>query len=140
MTKLNENEKYTKVSVFLSVFNVHVNRNFVSGKVLKVKYVKGKFINATLDKSSVDNERNLILVENDAGLKIAYSQIAGFIARRIVNYTKENDVVKIGDRYGIIKFGSRFDIYIPSEYKILVSVGQTVIGGETQIAVFNKNN
>lgn len=128
-------EKYIKISVFMSVFNVHVNRNPVSGKVLQTLYIAGKFFNADLDKASKDNERNLVLVENDSGDKICYVQIAGLVARRIVSRIKKGDNVLVGERFGLIKFGSRLDIYLPvSKYEVGVLMGQTVIGGETVLA------
>ena len=129
------NEKYIRLSIFMSVFDVHVNRNPVSGKVLAVKYVEGKFINADLDKASKDNERNIILVETAAKNKICYVQIAGLVARRIVSRLKAGDRVTNGERFGLIKFGSRLDIYIPKgRYEIKVRPGQTMVAGETVLA------
>ena len=101
---------YTKVSIFLSIFNVHIQRLPISGEVTKVDYIEGKFINATLDKASDENERLKITIKNGNNL-IYVTQIAGLIARRIVNYVKPNEKINQGDRYGIIKFGSRVDIY-----------------------------
>ena len=132
-------EKYVKISIFMSVFNVHVNRNPVSGKVLKTLYIAGKFFNADLDKASKDNERNLILVETDNGDKVCYVQIAGLIARRIVSRLKKDDEVVMGERFGLIKFGSRLDVYIPkSKYDIEVMAGQRMVSGETILARLKK--
>ena len=132
-------EKYIKISIFMSVFNVHVNRNPVSGKVLKTLYIAGKFFNADLDKASKDNERNLILVENENKDKICYVQIAGLIARRIVSRLKKDDEVVAGERFGLIKFGSRLDVYIPkSKYDIKVMAGQRMVAGETILATLKK--
>jgi phosphatidylserine decarboxylase len=127
-------EKYTRVSVFLSVFDVHVNRIPISGKIKALYYHPGQFISATLDKSSLLNERQSVLVETDSGEEIAVVQIAGLIARRIVCNLDEKQIVKAGERFGIIRFGSRVDVYLPKGAKPLVSVGQYMIGGETVIA------
>lgn len=126
--------KSYRVSVFLSVFDVHVNRIPADGKILSINYHKGKFVNAALDKASVDNERNEILMEMKNGDKIIFTQIAGLIARRIVCDVKEDQAVKAGERYGIIRFGSRVDVYLPKGVKPIVFEGQRVIGGETIIA------
>ena len=132
-------EKYVKISIFMSLFNVHVNRNPVSGKVLKTLYIAGKFFNADLDKASKDNERNLILVETDNGDKVCYVQIAGLIARRIVSRIEKDDEVVMGERFGLIKFGSRLDVYIPkSKYDIEVMAGQRMVSGETILARLKK--
>ena len=128
---------YTKISIFLSIFDVHVNRMPVDATVSSIKYIPGNFINATLDKSSNENERNIIIAENNDN-KFYIVQIAGLIARRIVCNLKINQEVIKGDRIGIIKFGSRVDLYLPQNYNILVSKGQRVIGGETLIS--NPNN
>lgn len=126
-------KNYTKVSIFLSIFNVHIQRLPLSGVITKVDYIEGKFINATLDKASDENERLRITIKNSNNL-IYVTQIAGLIARRIVNYVKPNENVNQGERYGIIKFGSRVDIEFPNNFKILVNEGQQCIGGETVIA------
>ena len=126
-------KNYTKVSIFLSIFNVHIQRLPISGVITKVDYIEGKFINATLDKASDENERLRITIKNSNNL-IYVTQIAGLIARRIVNYVKPNENVNQGERYGIIKFGSRVDIEFPNNFKILVNEGQQCIGGETVIA------
>ena len=128
---------YIKVSIFLSIFDVHVNRMPVDANVSSIKYIPGKFINATLDKSSNENERNIIFAKNNND-KFYLVQIAGLIARRIVCDLKINQQVIKGDRIGIIKFGSRVDLYLPKNYNILVSKGQRVVGGETIIS--NPNN
>ncbi len=124
----------TRVSIFLNVFNVHVNRIPVSGIVIKESYRPGKFINASLDKSSKDNERQSVLISTNDGKEIAVVQIAGLIARRIVCNLKDGDSVNAGARYGIIKFGSRLDVFLPEGIEPMVLVGQTMIGGESIIA------
>lgn len=134
ITEIKEGKKtYIKVSIFLSIFNVHIQRLPISGEVTKVDYIEGKFINATLDKASDENERLKITIKNGNNL-IYVTQIAGLIARRIVNYVKPNENINQGDRYGIIKFGSRVDIEFPNSFKLLVNEGQQCIGGETIIA------
>jgi len=134
ITEIKEGKKpYTKVSIFLSIFNVHIQRLPISGEVTKVDYIEGKFINATLDKASDENERLKITIKNGNNL-VYVTQIAGLIARRIVNYVKPNENINQGDRYGIIKFGSRVDIEFPNNFKLLVNEGQQCIGGETIIA------
>ena len=134
ITGIKEGKKlYIKVSIFLSVFNVHIQRLPISGEITKVDYIEGKFINATLDKASDENERLKITLKNGNNL-IYVTQIAGLIARRIVNYVKPNENINQGDRYGIIKFGSRVDIEFPNNFKLLVNEGQQCIGGETIIA------
>ena len=134
ITEIKEGKKtYTRVSIFLSIFNVHIQRLPISGEVTKVDYIEGKFINATLDKASDENERLKITIKNGNNL-IYVTQIAGLIARRIVNYVKPNENINQGDRYGIIKFGSRVDIEFPNNFKLLVNEGQQCIGGETIIA------
>ena len=134
ITETKEGKKtYIKVSIFLSIFNVHIQRLPISGEVTKVDYIEGKFINATLDKASDENERLKITIKNGNNL-IYVTQIAGLIARRIVNYVKPNENINQGERYGIIKFGSRVDIEFPNSFKLLVNEGQQCIGGETIIA------
>ena len=132
-------KSYTKVSIFLSVFNVHIQRLPVSGQITKIDYIEGKFINATLDKASEDNERLRLTIKSGSNV-IYITQIAGLIARRIICYLKTNERVNQGDRYGIIKFGSRVDIEFPNSYNLMVSIGQQCIGGETIIARDFKNN
>ena len=129
----NNNEVYTKVSIFLSIFDVHVNRMPIEGTIKEIKYIPGKFINATLDKSSEQNEKNIIKISNGT-YDYFVVQIAGLIARRIVCNVNKNQDLKKGDRIGIIKFGSRVDLYLPKSNKVLVSKGQKVIGGETIIS------
>ena len=136
--ELNIKEKFLKISIFLSIFNVHVNRIPVSGKINIIQYIEGKFLNASLDKSSDKNERNIILIEDDLSNKYIVTQIAGLIARRIICDLKINQRSIKGHKFGIIKFGSRVDLYLPLTTKTLVSVGQTVIGGETIISNMNK--
>ena len=133
-----DNQQFLKISIFLNIFNVHVNRLPTSGVIKKITYIHGKFINATLDKSSEHNERNIICLENNKKEIFYVTQIAGLIARRIVCEIKEKQIMQKGDRFGIIKFGSRVDLYLPKNYKTFVSKGQTVIGGETIIS--NPNN
>jgi len=135
---LETSDQFCKISIFLNIFNVHVNRMPTSGIVKKIEYIHGKFINATLEKSSKNNERNIILIETLNKENIVVTQIAGLIARRIVCEIKENQEVFLGHRFGIIKFGSRVDLYLPAHYKTLITVGQTVIAGETLIS--NPNN
>ncbi len=132
------NEFYNRISIFLNVFNVHVNRIPIEGTVRKVEYVAGKFLNASLDKASEDNERNCLLISTK-GKSIACVQIAGLIARRIVCDVKDGDEVKTGQRFGIIRFGSRVDIYLPTDVNPLVIEGQQAIAGETIIADLNSD-
>lgn len=127
-----------RVSVFLNVFNVHINRIPASGKILALKYHPGKFLNASLDKASIHNERQSVLMETKKGTKIGFVQIAGLIARRIVCDLEEEQEVLAGQRYGLIRFGSRADIYLPLKTAIMVTEGQTCIGGETIIADMSK--
>jgi len=131
------NKTFNKISVFLNVFNVHVNRCPVSGKVVKVSYKQGKFLSANVDEASSENERNAVVVKTENGSEIVFVQVAGLVARRIVSDLKEGQEVKAGERYGIIRFGSRADIYLPEEVEIKALVGQTMIGGETIIARFS---
>tara|TARA_B100000029_G_scaffold398752_1_gene397304 strand:+ start:55 stop:705 length:651 start_codon:yes stop_codon:yes gene_type:complete len=131
-----QNKKFTKVSVFMNVFNCHVNRVPSSGKIDKILYKPGKYLNASLDKSSDENERNYLKMISSNGDELILVQIAGLIARRIVCEVKENEEVKQGDKFGIIRFGSRVDLYFEN-YKILVKKNQKMIGGETIIAIKN---
>jgi phosphatidylserine decarboxylase len=123
-----------RVSIFLSVLNVHVNRVPIDGVVTRIAYRHGSFVNASLDKASEDNERNAIAMRLPDGQEIAVVQIAGLIARRILCSVREGDTVQGGDRFGIIRFGSRTDLYLPEGLRPLVVVGQTMVGGETVIA------
>jgi len=128
-----ENKKFTRVSIFMSVFNCHVNRSPISASVENLFYIPGKFFNATLDKASEHNERNLIKLKTESGEEIVVVQIAGLIARRIVCECKQSSTIKQGEKIGIIRFGSRVDIYF-NNYKILVKQNQTTVAGETLIA------
>ena len=128
-----EDKKFTRVSIFMNVFNCHVNRIPSSGKINKIFYKTGKYINASLDKASEENERNYVKMSNSKGDELILVQIAGLIARRIVCEIKENDEIKQGDRFGMIRFGSRVDLYFEN-YQLMVQQNQTTIGGETIIA------
>ena len=123
-----------RVSIFLSIFDVHINRAPVAGRIVRSIYVPGSFLNAAADKASEDNERRGIVIDTGADLEIAMVQIAGLIARRIVTFVKEGDSVGVGERVGLIRFGSRVDLYLPPGRDCLVSVGQRAIGGETVFA------
>ena len=122
-----------RISIFMSVFNCHINRSPVAGQVEKIVYQPGKFLNADLDKASADNERNSLIIAT-AGARIAVVQIAGLVARRIVCFVKEGQPVGAGERFGMIRFGSRLDVYLPPDTAPLVAVGQTAVGGETVLA------
>ena len=128
-----ENKKFTKISIFMNVFDCHVNRTPCAGKISQIVYKPGKFFNASLDKASEENERNYYKVQNSSGEDIIVVQIAGLIARRIVNESHEGQELKQGERIGMIRFGSRADIYFEN-YKPLVKVNQKTIAGETLIA------
>ena len=128
-----ENKKFTKVSIFMNVFDCHVNRTPCSGKISQILYKPGKFFNASLDKASEENERNYYKIENSSGENVVLVQIAGLIARRIVNESHEGQEIKQGERVGMIRFGSRADIYFEN-YKPLVKVNQKTIAGETLLA------
>ena len=128
-----ENKKYTRVSIFMNVFNCHVNRVPSSGKINQIFYKPGKYINASLDKASDENERNYIKMIDFNGNELILVQVAGLIARRIVCEIKENDETKQGDRFGMIRFGSRVDLYFEN-YQLMVQQNQKTIGGETIIA------
>jgi len=125
---------YTRVSIFMSVFDVHINRAPISGRVKRIAYVPGKFINADLDKASEDNERQHVLVEGPEGVRIGFTQIAGLVARRILTFVREGDMVEAGQRIGLIRFGSRVDVYLPAGTAPRVLLGQRSIAGETVIA------
>jgi len=127
-------EPMTRISVFLSVFDVHVQRVPVSGEVVAAEYKPGKFLSADLDKASEDNERNSLLLHTPEGHNVVVVQIAGLIARRIVCTVNAGDKVSVGDTYGLIRFGSRVDVYVPSSSRVLVEPGQRTIGGETVLA------
>src|SRR5690606_19812768 len=123
-----------RVSIFMSVFDVHINRTPIAGTIRRVVYIAGKFLNADLDKASEDNERQHILVEADDGTKVAFTQIAGLVARRIVPWVKAGDRVAAGQRVGLIRFGSRVDVYLPAGTSSQVLLGQRTIAGETILA------
>jgi phosphatidylserine decarboxylase len=124
----------TRVSIFMSVFDVHINRAPVGGTVRRVVYIPGKFMNADLDKASEENERQHILIERSDGIAIGFTQIAGLVARRIVPFVKPGDILAMGQRVGLIRFGSRVDVYLPAGTDARVVMGQTVIAGETVLA------
>lgn len=124
----------TRVSVFMNVFNCHVNRAPIAGKVAAIAYRPGKFFNASLDKASVDNERNSLCIEMADGRQIAVVQIAGLVARRIVCFTSEDESLNTGERFGLIRFGSRLDVYLPDGVNPMVDLGQTMVAGETVLA------
>jgi phosphatidylserine decarboxylase len=125
----------TRISIFMSVFDGHINRAPIDGQVTTISYSPGLFLNADLDKASEDNERNALIIEA-AEHKIGVVQIAGLIARRIVCFAKEGDQLHAGERFGLIRFGSRVDVYAPSDVELLVAVGQKTIAGETVLAAF----
>lgn len=120
-----------RVSVFMSVFDVHINRTPISGTIRHVIYVSGKFLNADLDKASEENERQHFIVEDKNGLRVGFTQIAGLVARRILSFVKAGDMVVRGQRMGLIRFGSRVDVFLPEGYGCQVALGQRAIAGET---------
>jgi phosphatidylserine decarboxylase len=124
----------TRISVFMNVFNVHVNRIPISGTIVDKAYIPGQFLNASLDKASVFNERNAVRLKMSDGRDIAFVQIAGLVARRIRCDIERNDAVRAGERFGLIRFGSRVDVYLPADVAPLVIVGQTTVAGETVLA------
>jgi phosphatidylserine decarboxylase len=128
-----EEKKYTRISIFMDVFCCHVNRVPYTGKIDKIFYKPGKYINATLDKASEENERNYLKLTNSNGDEIIIVQIAGMIARRIVCEVREGNTINQGDRFGMIRFGSRVDLYFEN-YKLLVCKGQNTVSGETLLA------
>ena len=132
-----EKEELTRISVFMNVFNCHVNRSPIAGKVMEINYRPGKFFNASLDKASVDNERNSLVLQIPDGRQIVVVQIAGLVARRIVSFVKPKQTLRIGQRFGLIRFGSRVDIYLPTGVEPLVCIGQIMVSGETVIADLN---
>lgn len=127
-------EPVTRISIFMSVFDVHINRAPIGGTVRRVVYIPGKFMNADLDKASDDNERQHILIERSDGRMIAFTQIAGLVARRIVPFIKPGDMLACGQRVGLIRFGSRVDVYLPHGTDGRVVLGQKVVAGETVLA------
>ena len=126
-------QQLPRVSIFMSVFDCHVNRSPISGRIERIAYRAGKFINADLDKASEDNERNVLRIQA-AGASIGIVQIAGLIARRIVPFVRQGDAISAGERIGMIRFGSRVDVYLPEGVRPLVAEGQTALAGETVIA------
>lgn len=128
-----------RISIFMNVFDVHVNRSPVDGRITRIAYVPGKFINAELDKSSADNERQAFTIELEGGSRIGLVQIAGLLARRIVKFVREGEEVQAGQRIGLIRFGSRVDIYLPDGQMPFVAVGQRSIAGETVLADLRAN-
>ena len=129
-----EREMHTRVSVFMNVFDVHVNRSPLDARIAKIKYIPGAFLNAELDKASEDNERQALTLELSDGRKIGIVQIAGLIARRIVKFVSEGESLAAGQRFGLIRFGSRVDVYLPKGMSPLVCIGQRAIAGETVLA------
>jgi len=128
-----------RISTFLSIFDVHINRVPVAGRIARSVYVPGRFLNAALDKASDENERRALVIATDGGAEIGVVQIAGLIARRIVTFAGEGDDVGTGQRFGLIRFGSRVDLYLPPERGALVAVGQRAVGGETIMADLKSN-
>jgi phosphatidylserine decarboxylase len=124
----------TRISVFMSVFDVHVNRTPIAGRLTRIVYVPGKFLNADLDKASDDNERQYFIVESESGTRVAFTQIAGLVARRIMRFVEEGASLSVGERIGLIRFGSRVDVYLPAGYVPDVIVGQRAVAGETVLA------
>jgi phosphatidylserine decarboxylase len=124
----------TRVSIFMSVFDVHINRAPIAGTIRSMAYIPGKFVNADLDKASEDNERQHFMVERSDGVRIGFTQIAGLVARRILPFVKVGDMVSVGQRVGLIRFGSRVDVYLPVGTAPQVSLGQRCVAGETILA------
>jgi phosphatidylserine decarboxylase len=128
----------TRVSIFMSVFDVHINRTPIAGTISRVVYISGKFLNADLDKASEENERQHIMVEGANGVRIGFTQIAGLVARRIVPFVKPGDLVAGGQRVGLIRFGSRVDVYLPMGTGAKVALGQRTLAGETVLGVIGE--
>jgi phosphatidylserine decarboxylase len=128
----------TRVSVFMNVFNCHVNRAPIAGEVMAISYHHGKFLNASLDKASEHNERNSITIESADKTRVGVTQIAGLVARRIVCFTKVGARLGVGERFGLIRFGSRLDIFLPEGIEPAVGLGQTAVAGETVLARLNQ--
>lgn len=131
-------EPMLRISVFMNVFSCHVNRAPVQGRIERIAYRPGKFLNADLDKASAENERNGVVIDSPNG-KVAAVQIAGLVARRIVCWSKEDEHLAVGQRFGLIRFGSRVDVYLPEGAEPRVAVGQTAVAGETVIAEFGSD-
>ena len=125
----------TRVTVFMNVFDVHVNRAPIAGRLTRIVYVPGKFLNADLDKASEENERQYFVMEDASGVRVAFTQIAGLVARRIMKWVDVGQALKVGERFGLIRFGSRVDVFLPAGYVPAVAVGQRAIAGETVLAV-----
>ncbi len=125
---------HLRISIFMNVFDVHVNRSPVAARIARIAYVPGKFVNAELDKAGEDNERQAFTLETAAGVKIGVVQIAGLVARRIVSFVNEGEPIGVGERFGLIRFGSRVDVYLPAGTAPLVAVGQRSLAGETVLA------
>jgi len=129
-----ESVEYMRVSVFMNVFNCHINRAAFAGKVEHIDYVAGAFFNASWDKASLENERQYLTLRSSDGERFVITQIAGLVARRIVCWVKIGDELALGERFGMIRFGSRVDVYLPPHSRVIAEIGQTMIGGETIIA------
>ncbi len=127
-------DECTRVSIFMNVFDVHVNRIPVDGKIIRQAYTPGKYLNASLEKACEENERHAILMETSSGNNVAFVQVAGLVARRILNWVDDGAELKAGERFGLIRFGSRVDVYLPKGVHSLICVGQRAIAGETVIA------
>ena len=130
------NEEMLRVCIFMNVFNVHVNRSPVKGKIKKIEYKEGSFFNASLDKASEKNERNSVIITTENGIEIIVVQIAGLIARRILSFVNDGDQLKSGERFGLIRFGSRVDVYLPKTFKSEIKVGDKTVAGETILGSF----
>ncbi len=130
---------FDRVSIFMSVFDVHINRAPIAGRITRVAYIPGKFLNADLDKASEDNERQHFLVEREDGVKIGFTQIAGLVARRIMAFSKVGDQVAAGERIGLIRFGSRVDVFLPAGTGAQALLGQRTIAGETILAMIGQD-
>ena len=128
-------QEVTKVSIFMNVFNVHINRLPISSKVVDLFYNKGRFLNASLDKASFENEQSGMLIETGSGVKILCVQIAGLIARRIVSYPERGDALERGRRYGLIRFGSRVDLYFPEGVEVSAKLGDKTVAGESVLGI-----
>lgn len=133
-------KKRIKISIFMNLFNVHVNRIPCAGRVLEILYHPGRFLSANKDKASLENEQNAVVLETSGGDQILFVQIAGLIARRIVCRLQQGERVETGQRFGLIRFGSRVDVYLPTDAVVKVSVGQKVKGGESILASLEKGN
>jgi phosphatidylserine decarboxylase len=132
-------EPLTRVSVFMNVFNCHINRAPISGEITHIAYHKGKFVNASLDKASEHNERNGLTITSTEGHRIGVVQIAGLVARRIVCFSEIGDQIAAGHRFGLIRFGSRLDVYLPKGVRPMVALGQTAVAGETPLADLSRS-